>query len=311
MDTLTVLLGDAVNSPPTLEGVALKLLRARHHLDSLRDVCDKAIKESTGEPFVEREGDWEVVRVPIREFPSWASIVSGDYVHNLRSALDHLVWQLVKVSGAKPGPWNSFPTYGDKDDFIRDVKQRAKKRGPGPLMGIDPSGPIWALIERHQPYNNTKLPPWLPTDMPDRDSWKPRLTHLGILNALNNVDKHRTIHGFSVLPGKDQPINKSLDWSSDAVLVQQIDRESWEPLEDGAELARFRFRPGVEPNVRVTGPVVFQAGFEAEFAKGKGITVLMPSMDELQIGVQRLIDSFFGFFPPEAVGVLRHGPPAR
>lgn len=130
MGTLSVLLGDAANSPPTLEGVVLKLLRAGNHFDALCEVCDKSIKESTGEPFVEREGDWEVLRVPVREFPSWASIVSGDYVHNLRSALDHLAWQLVKVSGAKPGSWTSFPTYGDKDDFIRDVKEREKNEAP-------------------------------------------------------------------------------------------------------------------------------------------------------------------------------------
>lgn len=295
------MLGDAANSPPSLEGVALKLIRARNHFDSLNEVCGKAIEQSAGEPFVEREGDWEVVRVPIREFPQWPSIVSGDYVHNLRSALDHLVWQLVKVSDAKPGPWTSFPTYGDQDDFIRDVEQRKKKRGAGPLEGIERDGPIWALIESHQPYNNTELPPWLPTDMPDRDSWKPRLTHLGILNALNNVDKHRTIHGFSVFPIKGQPINRSLLWNPDAVLVQQIDRESWEPLVDGAELARFRFRPGVEPNVRVTSPIAFEAGFEAEFAKGKAITVLMPSMGELLVGVERLIDSFLKFFPSEEI----------
>lgn len=295
------MLGEAANSPPSLEGVALKLIRARNHFDSLNEVCGKAIEQSTGKPFVEREGDWEVVCVPIREFPRWPSIVSGDYVHNLRSALDHLAWQLVKASGGKPGPWTSFPAYGDQDHFIRDVKQRKKKRGPGPLEGIETDGPIWTLIESYQPYNNTKLPSWLPTDMPDRDSWKPRLTHLGILNALNNVDKHRTIHGFSVFPNKNRPINKSLSWNSGAVLVQQINRESWEPLEDRAELARFRFRPGVEPNVRVSGPISFEAGFEAEWAEGKAITVLMPSMGELLLGVEKLIDSFLKFFPPQRV----------
>lgn len=288
-----------MNSPPTLEGVALKMLRARHHFDELRDMCGKAIKQSTGEPFVKREGDWEVVRVPIREFPPWPSLISGDYAHNLRSALDHLAWELVKVSGSKPGAWTSFPTYGDKDDFIRYVKERKKSRRPGPLEGIERDGPIWTLIESYQPYNNTELPPWLPADMPDRESWKPHLTHLGILNALNKVDKHRTIHGFSVFPAKGQPIIKSLSWNPDAVLVQQTERESWEPLEDDAELARFRFRPGVEPNVRVTSPILFQAGFGVEFAEGKGITVLMSSMNELQIGVKELIDSFFGFFTPQ------------
>jgi hypothetical protein len=293
------LIGDATNSPPTLEGVAAKLVRARDHFNTLNQACEKAIEQSAGETFVEREGDWEVVRVHIGEFPMWPSIVSGDYVHNLRSALDHLVWQLVKVSGAKPGPWNSFPIYGNEDDFIRDVKQRAKKRGRGPLEGIDKRGPIWALIESYQPYKNTKLPPWLPTDMMHRDKWRSRLTFLGILNALNNIDKHRAIHGFSVFPAKGRPINESVDWNPEAVLVEQKDRESWEPLKDGAELARFRFRPGVQPNVRVTRPIFFQAGFEAEFAAGEGVTVLMFSMQTMGEGVEEIVRSFWEFFPQQ------------
>jgi hypothetical protein len=293
------LIGKATNSPPTLEGVAAKLVRARDHFNTLNRACEKAIQQSAGEAFVKREGDWEVVRVRIGEFPMWPSIVSGDYVHNLRSALDHLVWQLVKVSGAKPGTWNSFPIYGNEDDFIRDVKQRAKKRGRGPLDGIDKGGPIWTLIESYQPYTNTKLPPWLPTDMMHREKWKSRLTFLAILNALDNIDKHRAIHGFSVYPAKGRPINQSVEWNPDAVLVEQKDRESWEALEDRAELARFRFRPGVEPNVRVTSPIFFQAGFEAEFAEGEGVTVLMPSMQTMGEGVEEIVRSFWEFFPQQ------------
>lgn len=293
------MLGDAVNSPPTLEGVAAKLVRARNHFNTLSEVCEKAIKQSTGEPFVKREGDWEVVRVPVGEFPMWPSIISGDYVHNLRSALDHLVWQLVKVSGAKPGPWNAFPIYGDKDDFIRYVKKRKNKRRPGPLEGIERDGPIWTLIEGCQPYTHTELPPWLPADMPNRERWAPRFSHLAILTALDNVDKHRTIHGFSVFPDKRRPINQSLSWNSDAVLVQQINRESWEPLEDGAELARFRFRPGVEPNVRVTGPIFLEAGFEAEFTETEGFTILMGRMQTIGEAVEEIVKSFWEFFPEQ------------
>jgi hypothetical protein len=291
-------LGDSVNSAPTLEGVTAKLVRAGHHLDKLREACDKSIEHGTGEPFVDREGDWEVVRVPvIEEFSIWPGIISGDYAHNLRTALDHLVWQLVKVCGNKPGPWNSFPAYGDKDDFIRNVKQRSKKRGRGPLDGIDKGGPIWALIEKCQPYTNTELPTWLPTDMPDRDGWKPRLTTLGLLSALDNFDKHRMIHGFSAFPIKGGSINKSLSWYPGAVLVEQKERESWEPLEGDAEVARFRFRPGVEPNVRVTGPIPLQAGFEVEFTEKAAFTILMPSMALLREEVRNIIDPFVPFFP--------------
>jgi hypothetical protein len=297
MGTLPVLVTHSVDSPPTLDGVQAKLSRARYHFKTLGEACSAAIKDSTGEPYVEREGDWEVVRIRIGEFPLWPSLVSGDYAHNLRSALDHLVWQLVKVSGAKPGTWNSFPSYGNKDDFLRKVKQRAKKGGRGPLGGIEIGGPIWTLIESCQPYKNTKLPTWLPTDVPNRNRWQPRLTHLGMLSALNNIDKHRTIHGVSVFPGKGRPINQSLDWNSDAVLIEQKDRETWDPLEDRAELARFRFRPGVEPNVRVTGPIFLQPGFEAEFTETDAVTVLLPSLQALGEGVEQIIDSFAEFFP--------------
>lgn len=156
---------------------------------------------SAGKAFIEDEGDWKVVRIALGEFPIGPSIISGDLVHNLRSSLDHLAWQLVKVSGGEPGGWTYFPIYGNKDDFIRDVKQRAKKRGPGPLDGIEVDGPIWALVEGYQPYKNTKLPPWMPNPMhPER--WMSRLTSLGIVNALSRIDKHRMIHGFNVYPSK-------------------------------------------------------------------------------------------------------------
>jgi hypothetical protein len=266
------------------------------HLGTLHEVCEKAVKASAGKASVEDEGDWKVVCIALGEFPIGPSIVSGDLIHNLRSSLDHLAWQLVKVSESEPGGWTYFPIYWDEDDFIRDVKKRAKKRGPGPLDGIEVDGPIWALIESYQPYKNTKLPPWLKDPMHPR-KWMSRLTFLGIINALSRIDKHRTIHGFNVYPSNDKPIIKGLTWNSDAVLVEQRDRESFEPLEDGAELARFRFRPGIEPNVRMTRPVFLKAGFEAEFGHNEGVTILTDGMVDLIEGVEEILTSFKQFFP--------------
>ena len=167
------------------------------------------------------------------------------------------------------------------------------------MAGIDKRGPIWALIESYQPYTHTELPPWLPADMPNRERWAPRFSHLAILTALDNVDKHRTIHGFSVFPDKRKPINQSLSWNPEAVLIEQKNRESWEPLEDGAELARFRFRPGVEPNVRVTGPIFLEAGFEAEFSETEGFTILLGRMQTIGEGIEEIIESFWDFFPEQ------------
>lgn len=122
---------------PSLDSAFGKLRRGLEHFNSIEQASDVAVKASAKAPFVEDDGDWKVVGINLGKFPIRPSIISGDMVHNLRSALDHAVWQLVKVSGGQPGSWTYFPIYGNKDDFINDVQQRAKKRGRGPLHGIE------------------------------------------------------------------------------------------------------------------------------------------------------------------------------
>ena len=46
------------------------------------------------------------VRAPI---PVDLSLVIGDAVHNLRSALDHLAWQLVLANGQTPTTQTAYP----------------------------------------------------------------------------------------------------------------------------------------------------------------------------------------------------------
>jgi len=48
--------------------------------------------------------------------PPDISVIAGDVIHNLRSALDHLAWHLVEASGKTPGNWTGFPIF-DPDSF--------------------------------------------------------------------------------------------------------------------------------------------------------------------------------------------------
>lgn len=80
-------------------------------------------------------------------------------------------------------------------------------------------------------------------------------------------------------------------------MVEQRGGHSFDALEGRAELARFRFRPGVEPNVRVTGPMFLEAGFEAEFSPGESITVLSDGIKEMGASVEGILISFKEFFP--------------
>jgi len=104
---------------------------------------------------------------PIRLFT-----VIGEALHNYRSALDHLAWQLVESRGGTPDEPTKFP--------ILRVPPTANRQGvhPPPHVhgGVSPTA--LALIEREQPYQ-----------------LGPHYAHHPLfgLHHLNIVDKHRHI----------------------------------------------------------------------------------------------------------------------
>jgi hypothetical protein len=102
--------------------------------------------------------------------PEWPIIV-GEIVHNLRSALDHLVWELVIVETGKSPVTNKtgFPVFVDQDGF--------NGRGKDPFLkgvGIEPM----AFIETTQPFATG--------ERKDSPLWH--------LHELSNWDKHRSIY---------------------------------------------------------------------------------------------------------------------
>jgi hypothetical protein len=60
----------------------------------------KAFGETDPYTFtVRREGDWDIVHVRIhRQPPIEFGLFFGDFLHNLRAALDNLAWQLVLLA---------------------------------------------------------------------------------------------------------------------------------------------------------------------------------------------------------------------
>lgn len=151
-----------------MESVKLKVARAEEHLGALRAECsaylDSRPYELVGLP---RTGDgdedlliWRLHHPP----PLRLSVLLGDMLHNLRSSLDHLAWQLVLANGGTPDKKTSFPI----------LLQR--KNAPPEIAGeISPKAA--ALVEHFQPYNNA--------------SGAPGEDPLHVLGALNNIDKHR------------------------------------------------------------------------------------------------------------------------
>src|SRR5579871_3852534 len=100
-----------------LARIKLKTQRAKDHIRDL-DTAIQAFRDSDPYGFrVEDDlqtGD-QVHRIQIRsETPEHFALLIGDAVHNLRTALDHLAWQLVLANGQVPtsGPGGTqFPIY--------------------------------------------------------------------------------------------------------------------------------------------------------------------------------------------------------
>jgi hypothetical protein len=167
---------------PFLDGVRLKLQRAYRQIDALTEEMAAFLKGDPYQPKIEfrrirgtRETpciiDFTVRMVVNEQCPGMWSIIIGEIVHDLRSALDHLVYQLVIFATDKP-PANrdrtQFPIFLESDKF--------QTTGLGMLVGV--SKKATALIKSLQPFATG-----------EHDS-----SPLWHLNQLSNIDKHRTLH---------------------------------------------------------------------------------------------------------------------
>jgi len=163
----------------------------------------------------------------------WA-VVLGDALHNLRGALDHLVYALaVQQTGQDPPDDDAslmFPICSDRAQWDRTWRRRV-----GSL-----NEPTRAAIERVQPYNRLEPEQWF---MP--------LWWLGQLNA---IDKHRMPH-LTVLAAHPDEITIDAEEGTFKALWNR------EALSDGAALLQLVLQtpnPDLYVDLKATGAVVLQ-----------------------------------------------------
>ncbi len=96
-----------------LDGCKLKLGRAYYHLNTLNNAVQRVngTDACTLVPEFDEETGEGVIRVKVLKAPpvEWAVIV-GEVAHNLRSALDHMVWQLALKQATTPMTGRSSPS---------------------------------------------------------------------------------------------------------------------------------------------------------------------------------------------------------
>jgi hypothetical protein len=193
-------------------------------MHALEQLAEAFIKRRPNQVTFDKKSErpWVLLRVTVEPVPLRIATVAGDAVQNLRSALDHLAWQVVLSEGQEPGRHTAFPIYMSENDFERRVRDPPKNR-PGPLHGIDPSGEKWAVIERFQPYREGP----------------PLLDPLGAIGALSNADKHRSLlAGHALVDAFD--IHALTEVTGLEIEEFKTSIEPLDVLTHDAEIARFR-----------------------------------------------------------------------
>lgn len=186
---------------------------------------------STGGPY---EFDWrfnENLRVmnifvtPTEEPPAKWGIVLGDVLHNLSSALDHLVCSLARVTDPEDQcTTTEFPIFTDKAKF-EAKKERALRRVPEGAQGV---------IEELQPFNSGENPP---------------MHVLELLRRFYNIDKHRRLH---LVVGN----LKEAHYTPTHPDIEPM-RIHAGPIRDRTELAAFYAPPHVEDVQRIDTDISF------------------------------------------------------
>src|SRR6266446_6368717 len=121
--------------------VRVKIERAKTHLLDLETDLGKFRNESLN--VVGAKGDFKTgqsthfhVKLPILPFEALAA--SGDVLHNWRSALDHLAYQLVIVgSGREPSRRVEFPIAKDFATYEAEKVRKVEGMRPLAIKHID------------------------------------------------------------------------------------------------------------------------------------------------------------------------------
>lgn len=185
-----------------LDGPRLKITRVKSEIQRLRGV-EEIFRQNTHYNVVRAEFNANIGKYVYRlsivgNSPSleWGVYI-GEIAHNLRSALDGLVWQLALQKTKTPATNTQFPiflvgrtkkrTHGNRGEFIHSFEGR--RRGDGRDMIRSLFMKHQTMIERLQPYKRGNSPHWQSRIKRHNSYSNP----LWWLHKINNADKHRLI----------------------------------------------------------------------------------------------------------------------
>jgi hypothetical protein len=150
-----------------LVGIWAKIERAKHHVRQLEQAL-KAFRDT--KPYcltcnqTANSAEYSFRIRIVAPIPIDFALIVGEVFNHLRSALDHLAWQLIEVTGSKPSDHLYFPICKGRPEY--------EARLQGEIKGIGPDAVD--VLNAIKPYKGGNDALW-------------------ILHKLNNIDKHQVL----------------------------------------------------------------------------------------------------------------------
>ena len=221
-----------------LDGVRAKLERADEHLEILYGEVARFLYGKPYELVLEYDAEnvtWIVHMRIHRDPPIRIATVAGDCIHNLRSALDHLVYALVEKAEGTPGKHTRFPLFLTETAWLSGHARNTEGLSPAMVAEIDALQPYHGSHKDGHPVTH---PLWHLEQLWNWDKHNLLVPTVGSMEGLRRV-------GYS-------PNDDVGTWMSSSYL------EPGAPVEDGTELFRMRYAdPGPNPEMEMHGDITF------------------------------------------------------
>jgi len=260
-----------------LRSARIKIQRAKDHIANLRREKDAWIGRK---PYrltsnVNTKGGKIMLNINVIEpIPDQFSAIMGDAIHNLRSALDHLVWALVIANGETPTEVNQFP--------INYNLASLEKAIPKCLKGVDPKA--ISAIKKLQPHKG--------------GYGNPGNEILWSLYDLDRIDKHRMILLVGAAHTKTQlrfsigyPPQKGFRWIGPPIVA--ANQALAVPVEDGKTVAEIDIIP-LPPEVNLYGAITMEILFgDGNAVSGQPLAEVLPILGKHVEGIINAFDAEF------------------
>ncbi|MCC7421032.1 MAG: hypothetical protein IT428_12185 [Planctomycetaceae bacterium] len=246
-----------------IDQILAKIERANKHILEFEE-CLNAFRNSKPYRLViednpdsrERVYKVKVLKPP----PLELSLIAGDAIHNLRSALDHLVWRLIEANGNVPSRQTAFP--------VSETRAKYEAGSPAKVQGMNPSAVD--LINAIKPYKGGSDEIWA-------------------LHELNNFDKHRLLLVVGYSNSAAALTLSTGSPTSGMIIFGMPIQPDGIILEDGAVIGGFRGgtpNPELQHNLDFSFEIAFR---EPQIVQGKPV---LPFVNQTSHLVDKIIRQF-------------------